>query len=69
MSVNNYAVIDTVHSSSVVVNVIAWDGISDYDVHDGHGVSDGLILVQSDIAGIGWTYLNGQFNNPNIGQE
>ncbi len=51
-----------VNEDGLVINVIIYDGISPYTP------PQGTSLIQSDIAGIGWTYTNGQFNNPNLGQ-
>ena len=65
---SSYAVIDTTKSPQTVINVVEWDGVSNYDFHKGHGFDDGLIIIQSDIAGIGWTYDGTNFTNPNQGQ-
>ena len=54
----NYAVID---QNGNVVNIIVYDGFSPYNP----GV--GMTLALSDIAGVGWTYANGVFTNPNNG--
>ncbi len=62
--VKNYAVIDTNQDPQVVINCVSWDGESDYDFHAGHGVDDGLIIVQSDTVGKGWTYADGVFSPP-----
>lgn len=59
MDTECYCVID---QSGNVVNTIVWDGVTEYNP------GADLTLVQSDIAGIGWTYENGEFTNPNIGQ-
>lgn len=56
----NYCLID---AAGNVVNVILYDGISPYKP------PEGLTLVQSDVAGIGWTYANGVFTNPNADQQ
>lgn len=55
----NYCVID---ASGNVVNVIIWDGVSVYVP------PVGTILIQSNAAGIGWTYANDVFTNPNQGE-
>lgn len=53
----NYAIIDTNQTPQKVINVIDWDGDEkSYDIHAGHGVSDGLIAVQSDVAARGYIY-------------
>jgi hypothetical protein len=52
----NYALIDTV--TTLVVNVIAWDGISLWRPPTGH------TAVATDEAGIGWTYADGVFIAP-----
>jgi hypothetical protein len=52
----NYALIDTV--TTLVVNVIAWDGISLWRPPTGH------TAVATAEAGIGWTYANGTFTPP-----
>lgn len=51
----NYAVIDP---SGLVVNVILWDGVSEWQPPDGHQA------VPLTKGGIGWTYVNGQFISP-----
>ena len=51
----NYAVID---GNGNVINVITWDGISPFVPPIGTKV------IQTDTAGIGWTY-NGSFIKPN----
>lgn len=58
--VKNYAIIDT--TTNYVVNTIAWDGEAQFDP----GV--GFILVQSDIASIGWSYIDGVFVSPTVEQ-
>lgn len=45
--IKNYAVVD---EDNNVVNVIAWDGVTEYNP------GKGLTLVQSDTAGKGHTY-------------
>lgn len=42
----------------VVENIAVWDGESELEHHDGFS------LVQSDIAGIGWNYSDGEFYPP-----
>lgn len=54
----NYCLVD---ESGIVQNTIVYDGISPYTP------PSGFTLAQSDIAGIGWTYANGVFTNPNQG--
>lgn len=68
--VKNYAIIDTTVTPQKVINVISWDGDDEsYDIHSGHGYSDGLISIQSDIAAIGYIYdpYTQEFTNPNAG--
>lgn len=60
MDIKNYAQVDV---NGNVTNVAAWDGVSDFPQ------PDGITLVQSDVAGIGWTYANGVFTNPNADQQ
>lgn len=55
---SRYAIID----GENVVNVI------EYENPPGNpppAFPDNYIAVQSDVAGPGWTYINGQFINPN----
>jgi len=52
----NYALI----SNNVVVNVILWDGASEYIPPDGHQ----LVALQADEAEVGSTYENGVFTPP-----
>jgi hypothetical protein len=56
---HRYAVID---SSSVVTNIVIWDGTSIWEA------PDGCTAVLSDDAGIGFTYKNGVFT-PNTPVE
>lgn len=58
--IQNYAVIDLTNGN--VVNVVAWDGVSEYTP------GAGLVLIQSDVAGIGWAYDGTNFTNPNAGE-
>lgn len=65
----NYAVIDTTQTPQIVINTISWDGDTEsYDIHAGHGISDGLIAVQSDTAARGYIYdpVALTFTNPNL---
>lgn len=65
----NWAIIDTNQSPQIVINVIDWDGNAEtYDIHKGHGVSDGLIGIQSDTAAAGYIYdpVALTFTNPNL---
>jgi len=50
-----YALLD---SSGVVTNIVMWDGETDWSPPEGQ------IAVQSDAAGIGWSYANGSFSEP-----
>lgn len=54
----HYCIID---GTGNVINVIIWDGVSAYTP------PAGTTLIQSNTAGIGWTYANGIFTNPNQG--
>jgi hypothetical protein len=56
----NYAVVD---EKNIVVNVIAWDGVTSYNP------GTGLTLVRSDTAAIGHIYLDGAFIKPAQGGE
>jgi hypothetical protein len=58
MEMGNYAIVNA--ASGVVENVITWDGESQWSA------PDGFIAVMTDEAGIGWSYLNGQFSPPNV---
>lgn len=60
MTIQNWCLID---ASGNVDNVISYDGVSPYTP------PTGMTLVQSDVAGIGWTYINGVFTNPNAGGD
>lgn len=51
-----YAIIDL--SNGLVVNTAIWDGISDWPQPDGY------IAVQTEVAGIGWIYADGNFTAP-----
>jgi hypothetical protein len=42
----------------LVVNIFLWDGIQEI------GVIEDCIYVQSDVAGPGWTYVDGEFIPP-----
>lgn len=54
----NYCVIDI--ASAIVINVIIWDGESEWSP------PDGCIAVPSAVAGIGWTYKEGEFTPPPV---
>lgn len=47
-----------IDGSGTVIDTIVLDDVSQYNP------KDGIQVVQSDIAGIGWTYSNGQFTMP-----
>jgi hypothetical protein len=47
-----------INSEGLVVNVILLDD------ETGYTPDEGLTLVATDVAGIGWTYLNGEFTAP-----
>lgn len=53
-----YAVINT--ETGIVENVVVWDG----SVESGWSPPEGCIAIQSDVAGIGWTYVDGVFIAP-----
>jgi hypothetical protein len=53
----NYMIID---ENGNVVNAIVLDNISQYTP------PAGFQIIQSDIAGIGWVYINSVFSNPHI---
>lgn len=73
MTEQNWAVIDTTQNPQIVINCVSWDKdkYPDYDFHAGHGIDDGLIIVQSDVAGKGWVYDSATqtFSNPNVGDQ
>lgn len=54
----NWAVVDM--SVNIVVNVVLWDGVSDW------APPEGCTAIQSDVAGIGWIYNpdDGSFTPP-----
>lgn len=53
-----YAIVND--STGLVENIIIWDGVSDWSAPDGFEV------VQSDVAGIGWSYGDKQFVAPDL---
>ena len=57
----DYFLID---ETGIVQNHILWDGDM---VNNPYAVPQGWQLVQSNVGGIGWTYANGVFTNPNQG--
>ena len=60
MELIQHSIIDT--NTNEVVNII------DYETEQTGvppGLEDNLLCVKSDEAGIGWTYINGVFDNPN----
>ena len=61
MSLQRYAIIDP--KDSQVVNVIEYESQPATPIP---GLDPTLIAVQSDIAGPGWTYENGQFIAPPV---
>jgi len=54
----NWMVIDT--ATGIVVDAIVWDGETPWTAPEGSTV------VQSDVAGIGWSYANGTFTAPPV---
>jgi hypothetical protein len=54
----NYAIID---NTGLVVNVILWDGESEWQPPEGYQA-----VELTDGAGIGWTYADGVFTPPAI---
>ena len=52
----NYAVINL--SSAIVENMAVWDGVTEWSP------GEGCIAVETDIAQIGWAYVNGEFMAP-----
>ena len=57
---NNYAIVD---ASNLVVNVIVWDGIAPW-VPPLDCVA--VLIPTASTAAIGWTYLDGDFQAPDI---
>lgn len=53
---DRYAVIS--ETSGEVVNVIVWDGETQFDLEKG------MVLVSTDVAGPGWSYVGGEFLAP-----
>lgn len=54
----NYAIIDLV--TNIVENVIVWDGESPWSPPAGYYMEP----IGNSGAGIGWSYVNGQFVQP-----
>lgn len=53
-----YAVVNT--TTDIVDNIIVWDGVTEYDPGEGY------ILVETDSAGIGWSYAAGVLSPPPV---
>lgn len=51
-----YAIVDT--TTFLVVNVVVWDG------GEAWTAPSGCTAVESGVAGIGWSYTNGEFIAP-----
>lgn len=56
IKMSNYAVVDL--STNTVVSVVVWDG------NPGWSPEDGQIAIESDMASIGWLYVDGQLVAP-----
>lgn len=56
-----YAVV----KDGVVINTIVWDGVTNWEIPDGCIVVR-AITNGAPVAGIGWTYSNGQFTPPKV---
>lgn len=50
-------------ATGLVVNTVVWDGV-EWNGTDGWSPPAGFIAIQSDVASIGWTYVDGQFIPP-----
>jgi hypothetical protein len=59
MALQKYAIVDT--NTNLVINVIQYENQPN---NPPPGFSPETIAVQSDTAGPGWTYVNGQFTPP-----
>lgn len=55
---NRWCVIE--EATGLVVNAIVWDGIAEWSP------PEGCIVLESEVAGPGWTYGNGQFYPPAV---
>jgi hypothetical protein len=55
----NYAIIDGIN----VINIIQYE---EQPLNPPPGFEEPIIAVQSDVAGIGWTYVDGQFIDPYV---
>jgi hypothetical protein len=55
---NTYAIID---STSTVINVIVWDGLPPWTPPEG---CIAVVVPANSSAGIGWTYVDGEFIAP-----
>jgi hypothetical protein len=54
----NYAIID---SATTVINVIVWDGLPPWIPPQGYIA---VVIPTDSSAGIGWTYVDGEFIAP-----
>lgn len=62
MTIQNWCLVD---ANGMVDNVISYDNAPSSPEYSPYTPPTGMNLIQSDVAGIGWTYANGVFTNPN----
>jgi hypothetical protein len=55
----NYALIET--ATTLVVNIMVWDGMPPWTPPEGHIA---VVIPENSKAGIGWTYVDGEFIAP-----
>ena len=60
---NTYAIIDT--ATTVVVNIVIWDGQPPWEPEDGQIA---VLIPEGSSAGIGWTYVDGEFIAPPVSE-
>jgi hypothetical protein len=58
MKMDNYALINT--ATGTVENVFIWNGT------DVWAAPEGFHAIQTDVAGIGWSYVDGEFTAPEL---
>jgi len=56
---NTYALIDL--ATTLVVNIMIWDGMGPWAPPEGHIA---VVIPKDSAAGIGWTYVDGEFIAP-----
>jgi hypothetical protein len=56
---NTYAIIDA--TTTTVINIVVWDGLPPWTPPSG---CIAVVIPKGSNAGIGWTYVNGEFIAP-----